>query len=82
MTFQSSRGVERGMRLLDVRNPFAKVEAHFTPPQSKSELQQRLDRIVHRRNQIVHEGDLQRQSGPRHIKREPVDKAKVADDLA
>lgn len=82
MTFQSSRTVERAMLMLGVRNAFAKIADHIQPQQAPAEVKARLDRIVHRRNQIVHEGDLQRQSRPQNIKREVAAGGKTADDLA
>lgn len=82
MTFQSSRSVERAMLMLGVRKAFNKIADHIQPRQAPAEVKARLDRIVHRRNQIVHEGDLQRQSRPQNIKREIAAGDKTADDLS
>ncbi|MCF8610197.1 hypothetical protein L5G28_08500 [Gordonia sp. HY285] len=82
MTFQSSRGVEQAMAFLGIRKAFAKISPHMVPAHKPSDVKERLNRIVHRRNQIVHEGDLQRQSRPQSIKREPADKVKIGADLA
>ncbi|KHJ71257.1 MULTISPECIES: HEPN domain-containing protein [Mycobacteriales] len=80
-TFQSSRNVETAMQMLGVRKAFSKIKEHITPAQSVSEIKDRLDHIVRRRNQIVHEGDLQRQSRPRSIKRQNVDGGEFKDDI-
>lgn len=81
MSFQSSRGVETAMHLLGIRNVFKKVADHIQPHQAPADIKERLDRIVRRRNQIVHEGDLQRQSRPQNIKREVTSHGRIADDL-
>lgn len=81
-TFQSSRGIEEGMLLLGVRNAFAKISHEITPHQQSGELKTRLDRIVLRRNQVVHEGDLQRKSRPQGISRERVNVDSIREDIA
>jgi hypothetical protein len=81
-TFQSSRGVEEGMLLLGVRNAFAKISHEVTPHQQSADLKARLDRIVMRRNQVVHEGDLQRRSRPQVINRERVKVDSIRADIA
>jgi hypothetical protein len=45
------------------------------------EVKSRLDMIVDRRNQIVHEGDLARQSRPRRVRRNPIGRLEVEGDL-
>ena len=81
-TFQSPRGVEGAMTLLGKRNGFAKIATEIVPPQGAQDIKDRLDVIARRRNQIVHEGDLQRQSRPQNIKRVPIDSTQVDDELA
>lgn len=80
-TFQSKRSVEDAMLMLGRRNAFEKIATKITPHQAKSDIEERLGRIVRRRNQVVHEGDLQRQSRPQRIKRESVDPIVIQDDL-
>jgi hypothetical protein len=82
ITFQSSRKVEEAMQMLGVAKAFSKISDTINPTQTAQDIKNRLDRIVNRRNKIVHEGDLQRQSRPRHIKRERVEPISIADDLA
>lgn len=81
LTFQSGRGVEDAMRMLGKRNAFNKISIKILPPQQAADIKDRLNRIVHRRNQVVHEGDLQRQSRPQRIRREPTDNAVIQADL-
>lgn len=81
LTFQSSRGVEDAMLMLGKRKAFNKISAEIQPPQCVQDIKDWLNRIVHRRNQVVHEGDLQRQSRPQQIKRKPADDAAIQADL-
>lgn len=81
LTFQSSRGVEHALLMLGKRNAFAKISAEIQPPQGAEDIKDRLDRVVRRRNQVVHEGDLQRQSRPQQVKREQTDGAAIKSDL-
>ncbi len=78
--FQSSRSVEGALRMCGINNPWKKIaEKRKT---AAGTLKSRLDRLVHRRNRIVHESDLQRSSRPRQVRHEPVDPASVKRDLA
>lgn len=81
LTFQSSRGVENAMLMLGKRKAFNKISAEIQPPQGAQVIRARLDRIVRRRNQVVHEGDLQRQSRPQQVKREETDGSAIKADL-
>ena len=81
LTFQSSRGVEDAMLMLGKRKAFNKISIEISPPQAATDIRARLNRIVHRRNQAVHEGDLQRQSRPQQIRREPTNHAAIQADL-
>ena len=67
--------------MLGKRNAFAKISAEIAPPQAGQDIQDQLNRIVHRRNQVVHEGDLQRQSRPQQVKREMTDGTAIQADL-
>lgn len=80
-TFQSSRGAEEAMLLLGIRRAFNKIASEIRPHQSAQDVQDRLNRIVNRRNQVVHEGDLQRQSRPQRVKRGTLDPAGLQADL-
>lgn len=80
-TFQSSRGVEEGMLLLGVRNAFEKISKEISPHQQSADLKATLNRIVMRRNQVVHEGDLQRKSRPQVVRRERVNADSIKADI-
>ncbi|MBY3989559.1 hypothetical protein HQO84_25545 [Rhodococcus fascians] len=80
-TFQSSRGVEDAMLMIGKRSAFQKISIEIAPTSSPSDIKDRLNRIVYRRNQVVHEGDLQRQSRPQQIKRQPTEGVAIQADL-
>jgi hypothetical protein len=78
MTFQSSRGVEDALAMCG--------EGGWGDVAKKcgvavNTLKKRLDRMVHRRNRIVHESDLQREARPQAVKRQDVDVREVARDI-
>jgi len=41
-----------------------------------------LNALANRRNKIVHEGDIQRQSKPREVKHNPIEAAEIRDELS
>ena len=79
MTFQSSRAVENALGMCGVNKGWSKVAKQLgsTAP----DVQSRLDSLVHRRNKIVHESDLQRAARPRRVKHEEIDPTEVAGDI-
>ncbi len=79
MSFQSSRSVESALSMCGVNNPWSKISTERGV--SIGALKTRLDGIVRRRNQIVHESDLQRESRPQRVKHEPIDPSRVGRDL-
>ena len=49
--------------------------------ETKDNIRDWLNEIVHRRNQIVHEGDLQRASHSRRLKFNAIEKRETTDDV-
>lgn len=82
MTFQNSRQWENGLSLLDIKSGLKKAGQQMTPPETRDDIAKRLDALSHRRNKIVHEGDLRRLVRPRTITRQKLVRARVDDDLA
>lgn len=79
MTLQSSQEVGDAMAMVGVKDGWKTVA---TAMKLKAEgVKGRLDKIVARRNQIVHEGDLARQSRPRRVKLNPITRLEVSADL-
>lgn len=80
-TFQSPRGITEALAMLGVKKPFAALAQMIDPSQTASEIEAKLGHIVHRRNQIVHEGDLRHPSRPRTIRRESISPDQAQNDL-
>jgi len=78
-TFQSSSGVEHAMGMLGLGKPWGDLSRHMQG--SAEDVKARLNGIVRRRNQIVHEGDLVRTARPQSPKMHDAVSATVRDDL-
>jgi hypothetical protein len=78
-TFQSYEQVGNAFALAGIRKAWGQVAAHLTD--QPSAIKSRLNRLVHRRNQIVHEGDIMRGSRPRDIHFNPIDATEVSQDV-
>jgi hypothetical protein len=67
-TFQTYEGVSRALHMAGRSKEWPEIGQHMTPEHSPEEIKDRLNTIVKRRNQIVHEGDyarLEKPQGPR-----------------
>lgn len=80
-TFQSADAVKTGLEMAGVHDVWTKLAAAITPPESKAAIIGRLGTLAHRRNRIVHEGDLKRQIRPRSIARDDLSAADVRAEL-
>lgn len=78
-TYQTERGVENAMALAGATKYWEPVSKALneTPRAVKSH----LNALAHRRNKIVHEGDILRKSRPRRIQHEELDRAEVLREL-
>lgn len=65
-TFQSSVEVAQALNMLGIRKAWVRLAGRMT--RDASSVRAELDRIVYRRNQIVHEGDVARSPRPRDVK--------------
>lgn len=84
MTFQRFRDVHDALVMAGKNGNWPAITAHVAEPGealTKAQLERRLNRIVDRRNAIVHEGDYRRLERPQNADREPVDPAQVESDL-
>lgn len=79
-TFQSFDQVARAFSLAGVKEPWSRVATHLG--ENTSAIKSRLDGLVHRRNQIVHEGDIARASRPQKLKYNDVDHTQTEHDVA
>lgn len=78
-TFQSYDQVGNAFALAGVEKAWTKVAADMQVP--SSDVKTKLNQLVHRRNQIVHEGDITRMSRPRDIIYNEIDHASVVTDI-
>lgn len=67
MTFQSARRWDTGFAMSGIWKGVSRTAAAMPPPESRTSVEDRLNRSSHRRNKIVHEGDLVRMMRPQRI---------------
>lgn len=65
-TFQSYEQIGTALAMSGVKNGWTKISKELG--QTPKQIQTRLNVLVRRRNQIVHEGDIQRQSRPQKLR--------------
>lgn len=68
-TFQTYEAVSRALSMAGRSKAWPVIGEKMTPARQSSEIKQRLNEIVVRRNQIVHEGDYERLEKPRGPRR-------------
>ncbi|GGJ88259.1 hypothetical protein GCM10010123_17310 [Pilimelia anulata] len=78
-TFQGQRNVRTALKMLGVHDCWKAIGG--ITGEAPGQVTGRLDSLTKRRNLIAHEGDIERQSRPRKIKRHPIDGITVADTL-
>ena len=78
-TFQSSSQLAEAMSYAGVSKSWSLLSTDLGEPAKT--LKARLDGLVHRRNQIVHEGDLQRLVRPQRLKFNDIDHQIVEQDV-
>lgn len=82
MTFQSGRQWDIGFQMLGIGNGLTLTARALAPSLTRAAVETRLNALSHRRNCVVHEGDLVRQIRPRRIERSRLLRPSVDDDLA
>lgn len=80
-TYQSSDGVSKALAMCGRSNIWESIRQNLDPSVTSEELKARLDDIVGRRNQIVHEGDYVRLERPRTARRNHLTYAQARDDI-
>lgn len=81
-TFQNAEAVSRALGMAGQSGSWPKIAEHMSPAREPAEIKARLNEIVVRRNQIVHEGDYVRQVKPRGPKRKGMTQPEAAADIA
>lgn len=78
-TFQSYEQVAIAFSWAGIEKPWSRVATKLNI--QADDIKSRLNPLVHRRNQIVHEGDIARASRPQKLKYNDIDHAEVAADV-
>ncbi|GMV15499.1 MAG: hypothetical protein AMXMBFR56_37230 [Polyangiaceae bacterium] len=78
-TFQSYDAVGSAFAMAGVTKAWSRIAEQLGC--SADDIKKHLSRLVHRRNQVVHEGDLQRGTRLSGVKHNTIDHAVVADDI-
>lgn len=81
-TFQTADAVSRALGMAGRSKAWPKIGKEMSPAQPHPEIKRRLNEIVKRRNQIVHEGDYQRLEKPRGPKRNGMSHQQAETDIA
>jgi uncharacterized protein YutE (UPF0331/DUF86 family) len=68
-TFQGFDAVSRALRMAGRKKEWDAIGSRMSPEQSPAEIREKLNEIVRRRNQIVHEGDYARLDRPQNSRR-------------
>jgi hypothetical protein len=80
-TFQRYDDVSRALGMAGVGGNWNAIGANLDPPLEPKEIGERLDAIVMRRNQIVHEGDYRRLERPQDAHQNPVNFVQARSDI-
>jgi hypothetical protein len=80
-TFQTADAVSRALGMAGRSKAWPDIGKKMSPPQPHPETKKRLNEIVKRRNQIVHEGDYQRLEKPRGPKRNGMSHSQAESDI-
>ena len=78
-TFQSARGVETALELAGLKGFWRDLSAELGEPVPA--IKTHLNQLAHRRNAVVHEGDIKRMSRPRAIKRNELNPTDARNEL-
>lgn len=80
-TFQSYNAVSGALSMAGRSKEWVAIGAKMSPAHQPDEIKRRLDEIVRRRNQIVHEGDYERLQKPQKAKLNGITQAQARRDI-
>jgi hypothetical protein len=80
-TFQNYRSVSAALSMAGRSKGWKLIGSKMSPPLEPGEIKQRLDGVVHRRHQIVHEGDYERLQKPQKPKLNEMTQAQARRDI-
>lgn len=78
-TYQSFDQVGKALAIAGVDRPWSKIVVKLG--ETRDENKEWLNKLVKRRNQIVHEGDLERASRPRKLRFNKIDQAEAKQEI-
>ena len=78
-TFQSFDEVSIALSLAGIKDGWSRTAKQMGC--TSKEIEGRLNKIVHRRNQIVHEGDIKRALRPRQLQYNEIGQKEIVADL-
>lgn len=76
-TFQSADQVQEALSMIGLTKAYPSIAAVISPSETATSIKEHLNKLTHRRNAIVHEGDLSRLMRPQNIKRGSITAAEV-----
>jgi RiboL-PSP-HEPN len=80
-TFQSFSGVSGALHMAGSSRDWKKIGSQMSPARTTAEIRTRLNAIVHRRNQIVHEGDYVRLEKPQTSRKNEMTSRQALSDI-
>jgi hypothetical protein len=80
-TFQGHNDVSRALKMAGRSRDWRPIGERMSPPMTPAQIKDRLDGIVHRRNQIVHEGDYERLQKPQKAKLNSITQSQARADI-
>lgn len=80
-TFQTYEAVSRALRMAGRSKDWAAIGVRMSPERTPEDIRERLNEIVKRRNQIVHEGDYARLEKPQGPRRNEMTHRQAARDI-
>lgn len=81
-TFQNFNSVSQALAMAGRKKEWKSIGAKMSPSMGPDEIKERLNAVVHRRNQIVHEGDYERLQKPQKAKLNAISQGQAQSDLA
>ncbi len=80
-TFQTFNSVSQALTMAGRKKDWGPIGATMSPSRTPDEIKERLDAIVRRRNQIVHEGDYERLQKPQKAKLNKLTQTEAGSDI-
>ncbi len=80
-TYQSFDDVSKALGMAELSGNWIAIGSNFSPTLTRKAIEKRLNTVVRRRNQIVHEGDYERLERPRTARTNGLTAAQASNDV-